>query len=232
MSILHSITESGQLPALTAFLLGLIVAMHPCSLAANIAAIGYIARSNIAGRRLLACGTAYAIGRVAGYSLLGCALVATVRYGIDLLSIGNKAGEWGETVLGAVLIVIGIYMLIAHFARKEEHCHTVKGTRRLAHGLCGSLLLGITLTVAFCPESAIVYFGVLIPMSAESTWGYLLPVVFAVAASLPAVALAWCFAYSITAVTRLRNGMCIIQRRLNIIVALLFIAAGVFCLLF
>lgn len=217
---------------LTVFLLGLIVALHPCSLATNIAAIGYIARSNIGGRRLFACGTAYAIGRFAGYSLLGCILVAGIRCGFNLLSIGDTMGEWGETVLGAILIIIGAYMLITHLVRKEEHCHTVKGTRRRAQGIGGCLLLGVTLTMAFCPESAMVYFGVLIPMSADSMWGFLLPIVFAAAASLPVVILAWCFAYSINAVTRLHNGMHIIQHRLNAIIALLFIAAGIFCLLF
>lgn len=232
MGFLHSITESGQLPVLTVFLLGLIVALHPCSLAANIAAIGYIARSNIGGRRLFACGAAYAVGRVVGYSLLGCILVGGIRCGINLLSIGDTIGEWGETVLGAILIVIGTYMLITHLVRKEEHCHTVKGTRRRAQGIGGCLLLGVTLTMAFCPESALVYFGVLIPMSTDSTWGYLLPVVFAIAASLPIVTLAWCFAFSIAAATRLRNGMHIIQHRLNVIIALLFIATGIFCLLF
>lgn len=44
MGFIQKIIFDGQLPVVTAFLLGLMVAVHPCPLATNIAAMGYIAR--------------------------------------------------------------------------------------------------------------------------------------------------------------------------------------------
>lgn len=232
MGIVDSIIGGGQLPAVTAFLLGLIVALHPCPLATNIAAMGYIAKDGAAGKRVFARGIVYTIGRVAGYALLGVVLVAVIKGGVDILSLGNKIGEWGERLLGPILIIIGLYLLATRFIHKEEHCHTVNGMKYWTRGWGGCFLLGMLLALSFCPESAIIYFGMIIPMSADVHAGYLIPVSFAVATSIPAFILAWCFAYGIKTISAMRGKMHVLQQWINTIVAILFIAAGIFCLIF
>lgn len=232
MGIVDSIIGGGQLPVVTAFLLGLIVALHPCPLATNIAAMGYIAKDGAASKRVFARGTAYTLGRVAGYALLGIILAAVIRGGADILSLGDIAGKWGERLLGPILIIMGLYLLVTRFIHKEEHCHTVSNGKHWTQGLTGSFLLGILLALSFCPESAIIYFGMIIPMSADAQTGYLIPVAFALATSIPAFILAWCFAYGIKTISAVRGRMHILQQWINTIVALLFIAAGIFCLIF
>ena len=86
------------------------------------------------------------------------------------------------------------------------------------------------LALSFCPESAIVYFGMLMPLSARSPGGYLLPIVFSVATSIPAVLLAWGVAYGIGGTSAMKRKMGVVQRWINVVVGALFIAAGVFCL--
>ena len=44
MEIIQQFFENSQYPLLTAFILGILVVMHPCPLAANIAAISLILR--------------------------------------------------------------------------------------------------------------------------------------------------------------------------------------------
>ena len=61
----------------------------------------------------------------------------------------------------------------------------------------GSLLIGILLALAFCPTSGVFYFGMLIPLSATTTAGYLLPLVFAIATALPVLVVAWILAFSV-----------------------------------
>lgn len=231
MEFTDSIINSGQLPALTAFLLGLIVALHPCLLVTNIAAMGYIAKDADTGRRVFMRGLSYTAGRIVGYAVLGLILAVLVRRGLDILSIGDALGEWGERLLGPLLIIIGVYLMTARFIHKE-HRHTVGGKRHGARGMAGSFTLGILLALSFCPESAIVYFGMIIPMSAKSQAGYLLPTVFAVATSVPAVILAWCFASGVTNISAVRDKMHILQQWMSVSVALLFIIAGIFCLVF
>lgn len=61
----------------------------------------------------------------------------------------------------------------------------------------GALIIGALFALAFCPTSGVFYFGMLIPMSATATAGYLLPVVFAIATAIPVLVVAWILAFSV-----------------------------------
>ena len=71
MGFIQKIIFDGQLPVVTAFLLGLMVAVHPCPLATNIAAMGYIARDIGQKKRIFINGIYYTLRRIIAYSLLG-----------------------------------------------------------------------------------------------------------------------------------------------------------------
>lgn len=68
----------------------------------------------------------------------------------------------------------------------------------------------------------------LIPMLATATGGYILPVVYAVATGVPVVLVAWIIAYSVANVASFYSKMQAFQRWFGRIVALLFIAVGVY----
>ena len=231
MDTITSIIIDGHVPALAALLLGLIVALHPCLVATNVAAMGYMAGGAGRKRSLFLRGVAYTIGRIAGCTLLGAALIAVVRRGVDVLSIGAAAGVWGERLLAPVLILIGLYLILAHFIHRREHCHTLNGGDKAVKGYGGCFALGVLLSLTFCPESAVVFFGMVIPMAAEAHGGYLLPVVFAIGSAVPAVVLAWCMAYGMANMAALRGKMHVVQRWLSVAVGILFVLAGAICLL-
>ena len=230
MEFVQSIIENNGFPVVTAFLLGVIVALHPCPLATNIAAMGYLAKDAHRRRRVFANCMAYTFGRMLAYSLLGVVLLAVFRGSGGFEAAGRWFGQWGEKVLAPVLIIIGLYFILDRFLHKHEHCPNVSERGRRFHGSWGGLLLGVLLAMSFCPESAIVYFGMLMPLSAQSSWGYLLPVVFSVATSLPAVILAWVVAYGIGGTDSMRAKMHRVQRWIGVVVGVLFICAGVFCM--
>ena len=230
MELVQNILENNGFPVITAFLLGLIVALHPCPLAANIAAMGYIAKDAHRPRRVFVKGLAYTFGRLLAYSLLGIALVVVLRGSGGIEAVGRWFGEWGERVIAPVLILVGLYFILDRFLHRHEHCPAVPAHGCRFSGAWGSLLLGVLLALSFCPESAIVYFGMLLPLAAQSPSGWLLPVVFAVATSLPAVLLAWVVAYGLGGTDAVRRRMHIVQRWIGVVVGVLFIGAGVFCM--
>jgi threonine/homoserine/homoserine lactone efflux protein len=80
--------------------------------------------------------------------------------------------------------------------------------------------------MAFCPTSGVLYFGMLIPLSAQTSGGYLLPVVFAFATGLPVILVAWLIAYSMAEVGKFYNRIKIFQKWFNRVVAVLFILVG------
>ena len=89
-------------------------------------------------------------------------------------------------------------------------------------------MLGVLFALAFCPTSGVFYFGMLIPMSASATMGYLLPILFAIATALPVLVVAWILAFSAGQIGAVYGKMQTIQRWLNIGVGVLFIAIGIY----
>ena len=90
----------------------------------------------------------------------------------------------------------------------------------------GALILGVLFAMAFCPTSGMLYFGMLIPMSAVESGGYVLPVVYAIATSLPVLVAAWIIAYSMQSLGKVMGKIAIFQRWFNRFVAILFILVG------
>lgn len=236
MEFIQNIIEGSQFPLLTAFLLGLAVAFHPCPLATNIAAMGYIARDVRDKKRVFLNGMLYTAGRVLTYALLGIVLVLALRSGAEFISgdsglhyIGNWFGEWGETILAPVLIIIGLYFMLTKLFHRHDHCPNI--AKRRFSGAWGSVTLGILLAMTFCPESTIVYFGMLLPMSVHADFGLLMPVVFALATAIPTVLMAWGVAYGVAGSPAMQRRIHVIESWMNVVVGLIFILAGVFCLL-
>ena len=92
----------------------------------------------------------------------------------------------------------------------------------------GALLIGILFAMAFCPTSGVFYFGMLIPMSATATAGYLLPVIFAIATSIPVLAVAWILAFSVQKMGNFYGKMQKIQKWMKHIVGILFLLVGIY----
>ncbi len=230
MEIIQQFFENSQYPLLTAFILGILVVMHPCPLAANIAAIGLILRQK--AKRNNSQLSYYVLGRTLAYSLLGILLVFLIRIGAKVLHIGDQLSIWGERLLAPLLIVIGLYLLYNDLLHHHDHVPSTKDHQQRFSGAWGSLWLGVLFALAFCPESGIVYFGMIIPMAVQSSVAYLIPVAFAIGAALPVLFLSYLFAYGIQKMERFERGMHLIQLWLTRFVAVLFIVAGIFCLFF
>ena len=74
------------------------------------------------------------------------------------------------------------------------------------------MLLGVLFALAFCPTSGVFYFGMLIPLSAAETGGYLLPVIYAIATGLPVILFAWILAYSVAGLGKFYNRIQIFEK--------------------
>lgn len=228
MDYLQELMYSSQLPVVTAFLLGLLTAVSPCPLATNIAAIGYISRDIEDRRRIFRNGLLYTLGRVLAYTLLGVVLIAILREGSSLFGVQKAVGKYGEMILGPLLVVIGVLMLVGDRLRLPQFGFDGHGEGLARHGGWGAMLLGVLFAMAFCPTSGVFYFGMLIPMSAAASAGYLLPAVFAVATALPVLVVAWILAFSVQSIGRFYGKMKVVQKWLNIIVAVLFVITGIY----
>lgn len=229
MEWLQTLLDSSTTPVLTAFLLGLLTAISPCPLATNIAAIGYIGKDIEDRRRVFLNGILYTAGRIVAYTVLGLVLILIIRQGASMFGIQKFIGTWGEMLLGPALIVIGLLMLFSQRLQLPQfgfNGSNVEGLKR--HGGRGAFLLGVLFAMAFCSTSGMFYFGMLIPMSATATMGYLLPVVFAIATALPVLIVAWLLAFSMQKVGKFYGRMKDIERLTTVIVGVLFVLIGLY----
>lgn len=228
MEWLQSLLESGTTSPLTAFLLGLLTALSPCPLATNIAAIGFIGKEIGDRRRIFRNGLLYTLGRTLSYTLLGIVLILILKEGSSMFGIQKAIGNWGELVLGPLLIAIGVFMLLGDRLPLPSFGFRGNGESLPRRGGWGALLLGVMVALAFCPTSGVFYFGILIPMSATSTAGYLLPVLFAVATALPVLVVAWILAFGARRIRLVYGRMQTVQKWLNRIVGGLFTVIGIY----
>ncbi len=223
MDWLQTLLDNSSTPVWTAFLLGLLTALLPCPLATNIAAIGFIGKDIENRKRIFRNGLLYTLGRILSYTLLGVVLILILKEGSNMFGIQKTIGVWGELVLGPLLFLIGLFMLLGDRLNLPQF-----GFQGNAEGLARKGGWGALFALAFCPTSGVFYFGMLIPMSATATAGYLLPVVFAIATAIPVLVVAWILAFSVQQLGSFYGKMQKVQKWMNRIVGVLFIVIGIY----
>lgn len=228
MDWLQNLLDNSSTPVLTAFLLGLLTAISPCPLATNIAAVGFIGRNIENRKRVFINGMLYTLGRVLSYTLLGVVLIMILREGSSMFGIQKVIGTWGELLIGPMLLIIGLFMLWGDRLNLPKFGFNGNAEGLARKGGAGALLIGVLFALAFCPTSGVFYFGMLIPMSATATAGYLFPAVFAIATAIPVLIVAWILAFSVQQMSSFYGRIKTVQKWLNLIVGILFIVIGIY----
>ena len=226
--IANALLQSADIPLLTAFVLGVLVALNPCQLAISVSALAYEYRNG----KGMKDGIMYAIGRAITYTLLGWIILCLIGGGRNIVGI-QETLSYAEVAVPYALIALGVYLLFRAFVHRHhngENCHNSR--RRIKrNGPFGALILGMALALAFCPESAIFYFGMMIPLSVSSHVGVIIPLVFALAASLPVIAIAWLMHKAVSGAERLSKGFERFQQWLNGVTGVLFIIIAILLLM-
>ena len=228
MDWLYSLLDNSSLPVVTALILGILTAVSPCPLATNLTAVAYLGRELDKRRKVFYLGLLYTLGRTVAYSALGAILIFIIRKGEDAFDIQDAISAIGEWILGPALVLIGLFMLFGHLLHLPKFGFSGQASGSWTHGVLGAFILGVLFAMAFCPTSGMLYFGMLIPMSAVESGGYLLPVVYAIATSLPILLAAWIIAFSMQSLGRVMGKIAVFQRWFNRLVAILFILVGLY----
>lgn len=226
MDLINSLIDNNSIPALTAFLLGVLTSISPCPLATNITAIAYISREIKTVKNTLLNGLFYTLGRGISYTLLAL----LIYFGLSSFKISKLFQGWGDKVLGPVLIIIGLVMFnVIKINLKGSNQIIEKAKIWLsAKGYVGSLLLGMLFALAFCPYSGVLFFGALMPLVLKSTGGIMLPPLFALGTGLPVIIFAFLIAFSLQKVSKAFQVVQKIEKVMRYIVASVFVIAGIY----
>ncbi len=218
--------EQSPLAVFSALWLGILTSISPCPLSTNIAAMSYVGRHLGRPWSVVLAGGMYTGGRMLAYLVLGAAAVWGV---MSMVALSAFLQGTVHRLLGPLLIVVGL-LLLGLFNLKLPGVGVSEGLQRRVDrsGVWGAGLLGIVFAFAFCPVSAALFFGSLVPLAADRCSPLLLPLVYGVGTALPVVGFALLLAIGASWLEEALDRVQHLERWARRGTAVMFIGLGVY----
>jgi len=218
---------SAALSGLAAALwLGILTSISPCPLATNVAAISYLGNRLGRSRQVLAAGLLYTLGRMVTYLALGALIVAGL---LQIPGLSNFLQKYMNQILGPVLILVGMFLLdlISIPLPALGPGEKVQGQMERT-GIWGAGLLGIVFALSFCPVSAALFFGSLIPLALKHQSPGLMPALYGLGTGLPVLGFSLLLVFSARSVGRIFDRLAQLELWARRITGGIFILVGVY----
>lgn len=227
----NALLTQAESPLWITILLSLVFALDPCAMLTNVAAIGYIGK-DLEKRKVFLNGLWYTLGRVVTFGILGTIIIELLKTGANIFHISEFFSKYGEIILIPFFILVGIIMFFPDiFPGLKLSVSSEKIGNKVSKNQWGSFLMGAVLSLAFCPTNAVLFFGMLLPICATSSSGFLLLIVFALIVALPVVLIAWIIAFSLNNINKFYTSMKNAGKWTRWIVGGIFILIGVYFLI-
>lgn len=171
-------------------------------------------------------GLAYTIGRMAAYAALGWIIINSL---LSVPQVAQFLQKYMAKSLGPLLIITGLFLLEVITLKLPGITLSQKHHHKLAEsGAPGALLLGFIFALAFCPVSAALFFGSLIPLALNSKGGTLLPFVYGIGTGLPVLLFAVAIALGVTFMSHWFHRITKIEYYTRKVTGAIFIIAGLY----
>jgi cytochrome c-type biogenesis protein len=206
--------------------LGILTSVSPCPLASNIAAVSFISRRITQKNTVFLSGILYTLGRSLTYSVLGVIIVKTL---VDVPILSDFLQRYVNKILGIVMILVG--MVLLDLMRIPVPIPSVSenvAKKLLGKGTLGSLPLGILFALAFCPVSAALFFGGLIPIAVKAQSGIGLPLIYGIGTALPVLLFAFLVAAGAGYINNIYYRISRIEFYTKKVTGMIFILVGVY----
>ncbi|MEI6057225.1 MAG: aromatic aminobenezylarsenical efflux permease ArsG family transporter [Lentisphaerota bacterium] len=211
----------------SALFLGILTSISPCPLATNIAAISFIGHRIGRKDHVIISGVLYTTGRVIAYVLLASLIVSGL---LGSGEISRFMQKYMNEALGPLMILIGMILLgwiggglpIYYSGVEKLQAHARKG------GLWWALPIGAIFALSFCPVSAGLYFGGLIPLSIKHTSYVALPLVYAMGTALPVILFALVIALGMNKLSKVYDKVSTFGTKARYATGVIFILIGIY----
>lgn len=211
---------------LSALWLGVLTSISPCPLTTNIAAISYLGRQAEHTDRVFANGLMYTLGRTATYILLAVVSVFAI---LSVPHLSFLLQRYMSRAMGPILLGVGLFLLgiiqLPSFTLARNKDLPLHDRRR---GVWGAGGLGMLFALSFCPTSAALFFGSLIPLAIGSKSVVLLPALYGLGTALPVFAFAVLIALGAKSVGAAFKRLTALELWARRITGTLFIALGIY----
>ena len=225
-------------PFVAVVVMALLVAINPCPLATVVSSLLFLTGRQTNRRRGWWLTTLYALGRALLYFSLGLLSAWLLRTSIQTLQLQEQILYGLEHWLGPLIILLGVLLWL--FSRHDHHDHHHEDLTHQAEdheqplGRQGAwnwraLWLGFSSALFFCPATGLIYFGVLVPMTAQAggAEGLLYLGLFAILTASVAYPVYGLIRMGLSRLARFAGGMQRWRKWLSVGISLLFIVMGV-----
>jgi len=229
--LIQNLMANTEFVLIIAFLLGVLTSISPCPLATNIAAVAYISRDIKSPGHAILNSITYTLGRIFTYFALGAMIILG---GISVIDLSLTTQSIHGTILGIILITAGILLLgIINFNFNfGGGSITEKLSKKAANfGLLGAFFIGVLFALAFCPYSAILFFGTLIPLGLASNEGVILPLFYGLGTGLPVLLFAGLFYFGAQGINRHVQNVSRFEKILRKVIGVIFIVIGLYLII-
>ncbi|MFC1553622.1 aromatic aminobenezylarsenical efflux permease ArsG family transporter [candidate division KSB1 bacterium] len=212
--------------ALSAFWLGILTSISPCPLATNIAAISFIGKQVKNARSVLISGIMYTIGRMTAYVLIAFIVVFGL---LSTPKLSHILQEYMNMILGPALIVTGMFLLNLitlsfRFTKTNQKAQDIAQKS----GIWSSGVIGLLFALSFCPVTAALFFGSLIPLSLKYESSLLLPALFGIGTGIPVFLFALAISFGAQSVNLIYKKVSSLEIWFRRITGILFLGIGIY----
>ncbi len=210
----------------SALWLGILTSISPCPLATNIVAVSYISKNIDSKFQSILSGILYALGRVIVYIGISGIIVSSIS---SVPSLSMFLQSKINIILGPLLIATGLVLLgILKFSIGNNN-HTHRAEKLMKKGpLLGSLLIGFLFALAFCPVSAALFFGSMLPLALKHQSHLFIPFIYGIGTALPVIGFAILISTGAHLVGTVFNRLTQIEIWIRKLTGIIFIIAGIY----
>jgi cytochrome c biogenesis protein CcdA len=223
--------DSFLISSFSALWLGILTSVSPCPLATNIAAISFIGKRFNSPRMVTITGLVYTFGRMFTYMILSAIVIGSL---LTIPGVSNFLQKYMNRILGPILIIVGMSLLeLIKFSTTSINISDNMQKRVTSLGIIGAGLLGIIFALSFCPISAALFFGSLIPLAVQQQSVVVLPFLYGIGTALPVLVFAVLLSISSTLVSKVFSKLTQFELWARRITGSIFILVGIYyCLVY
>ena len=211
----------------TGLWLGILTAISPCPLTTNIAAISFIGGKSGRKSQVFMAGVLYATGRTIAYISLGMLIIggtlSSSEASLFLQAYMNEA-------LGPIMILLGLILLNWIDLGISFSLHSNKLQQKAqAGGLLWAFPMGAIFALSFCPVSAGLFFGGLLPLALKhSASSLMLIAVYGLGTAIPVIFFAGIMAFASHLLGKIFGLLTTIEKAVRTFAGAFFILAGLY----
>ena len=229
-------------PFVAVVVMALLVAINPCPLATVVSSLLFLTGRQTSRRQGWWIASLYALGRALLYFSLGLLSAWLLRTSIQTLQLQEQILYGLEHWLGPLIILLGVLLWL--LGRHDHHDHEghhheaepahqaeeqEQPLERQEAWSWRALWLGFSSALFFCPATGLIYFGMLVPMTAQAggAVGLFYLGLFALLTASVAYPVYGLIRMGLSRLARFAGGMQRWRKWLNMGVSLLFVVMGV-----